>query len=501
MPDAWRTIDAVTWRRLRPTILGSDEPNDDAVRRVLVHDAYQPDSFTVGERLTGPAWLDPSERDAAAWLHQLVTSRLPRPSRRLPSDQREAAARHVTGELWRVLGIRTGDQTVADTLWNQEVPYLIDRIIAWCLYDDPTRSIDVTGGFNRRGEAFVSRFLVRHAADLRRLDTTCLARVAVAAGLLGLDEKGGPSRCAPIPLVLAASDFTSVWERLHAYTRVPPAVDHLDELLRRVAAGPVRLVWWLDDLIETAFDLLLIQRLVATNRQLRVTIVPKNGRHDNDANFADVRRMLLLPTFARLHPAIRSGRVAISRCGPRMATANPLKLHGSLLDIIATSDLMFCKGGRIHEMFSGNLAVPMFTAYVVVRPFTEAQAGVDSTDAPLMIFGAEPGEWPWWGFQGRARRTLSLPSGRTVPACHTTVAEHARRARTADPLSLVPDLTRLTDDWPRLQHRYSHAARAEIQRLHDRIRPHAAALPSPARAVLDDANRITKGELTHAGDR
>ena len=114
-----------------------------------------------------------------------------------------------------------------------------------------------------------------------------------------------------------------------------------------------------------------------------------------------------------------------------MATANPIKLHSSVIDAIDACDLMVCKGGRVHEMLCGNMAAPMFTAYIAVRPFTETQAGVDSTDAPLVIFGAEPGEWSWWGFHGRADRTMTLRSGRTIAVCHTTVAEHAHRAHAA----------------------------------------------------------------------
>ncbi|GAA1657564.1 hypothetical protein [Actinoplanes couchii] len=498
MPDSWATIDQATWKRLNATFLGSDEPPAEAVRRVLASDVYQPDSFTVAERLHAPLWLDPTERDAERWLHRLVTSRLPTAPARLPSPLRDAAARHVTSEVWRVLGTRVDSRTVAETLWNQEVPYLIDRVIGWCLYGDATKTFDVTQGFNQRGAAFISRFHHQHAAGLLRLENPGLLRVAVAAGLLGLDEKGGSRRCDPIPLTATSRANKGVWERLRGYANVLPAVDHSDALIRSVSSGPVHLVWWLDDLVETSFDLLLIQRLVLTNPRLKVTIVAKHGQHDNDASTTAVRRMLKLPTLTPLRQVVASERVTLSRHGPRMATANPLKLHKSLLDTIARSAIMVCKGGRIHEMFNGNIAAPMFTAYVVVRPFTEAQAGVDSTGAPLMIFGAEPGEWSWWGFQGRARRTLNLPTGRTVPVCHTTVAEHAHRARTPDPLSLLDALTHLVATWPGLRHRYSHAVRAEIRLLHNRIRPHSAALPAALRAVLDEANLISKGEPTHA---
>lgn len=144
----------------------------------------------------------------------------------------------------------------------------------------------------------------------------------------------------------------------------------------------------------------------------------------------------------------------------------------------------------------------MFTANVVVRSFTEAQAGVDSTDAPLMFFGVSPGEWPWWGFQGRAERALTLPSGRTVVACYTTVAEHADHVRMRNLTRLVQDLERLVNAWPTLRHPYSTAARAEIRLLAEGLAPHAGALPPSGLPALQDAHTITTtGEITHAGRR
>lgn len=501
-PDRWATVDASVWQTQWPIFLGTDQPPPNEVRQILVSDVYQPDSFTIAERLTGPRWLDDHERDGDTWLRTLVRQRLPAHPR-MPGSTHEAIVAHLVGETWRVLGKRHDDALVAEALWNQEAPYLVDRIIGWCLHGDPAApNHTVAGDFNRHGRVFVARFLARYATRLAGLDTDALARLAVAAGLIGLDRKGGPTRCTPIPLPdpTAAADLEHVWRRLAPYTDLVPAVDHLDTLHDHLATGRTRLAWWLDDLIETAFDLLLIQRLTATNPRLQVTVVPKHGRHDNDACTADVVRLLRLPAYAALRATVNTGRVVLTHRGPRMATANPVKLHPDLLRAIHTCDLMVCKGGRVHEMLAGNVAAPMFTAYVAVRPFTEAQAGVDSTDAPLLIFGAEAGEWPWWGFHGRADRTLQLPSGRTIAACHTTVVEHDRRARTRDLLHLVDDLADLVTAWPTVAARYSRAAGAEIRLVHDRLVPHAAALPPTARPVLAQAHDIvTTGATSHAG--
>lgn len=506
-PQGWQHLDALAWSQWWPDLLGTDRPDPDRVRRILVTDTYQPDSFTVAERMTGPAWLEAAERDGEAWLAALVRHRVTSASARTVGGGLPAVA-HVLGEVRRVLDYRHGDGIVAESLWNQEVPYLVDRVASWCLTGEVRApNVGPAEGFIFDSRVFLGQFLVRLADRLDRLDTAQLARVAVAAGLVGLDRKGGALRCRPLPLpsvdphgrVAGPLPVADVWTGLRGYADTAPAVDHLDGLLDTVSAGPARLVWWLDDLIETGFDLLLIQRLMTVNPHLHVTVVPKRGRYDNDACTADVVRLLRLTPFARLRAAIGGGRLVLSDRGPRMATANPTKLHPTLLDAIERCDVMVCKGGRVHEMFSGNVAAPMYTAYVVVRPFTESQSGLDSSTAPLAVFGADAGEWPWWGFHGRATRTVTLPSGRTIAACHTTVADHHRHATSPDALTLATDLHRLVGMWPLVKTRYRRAATAELRLVHDRLVPHAAALPSTLRHLLPVAAEIvTLGDSTYA---
>ncbi|GIJ63109.1 ARMT1-like domain-containing protein [Virgisporangium aurantiacum] len=498
------------WERLWPTLLGTDRPDPAAVARILVGDVYQPDSFTVAERLAGPAWLDPAERDGEAWLAGLVARRLPPAARTLVDGHGQLGdlAAHVLGEVRRVLDYRHGDAPVAESLWNQEVPYLVDRVIGWCLFGDANVSNDIAKGFNRDGLRFLTRFLHRVGHRLDRLDSAQLFRMAVAAGLLGLDRKGGPAPFRPIFLPRGnptteryQSQLTWIWNAIRNHADAIEPVDHLDALLDMAATGPVRMVWWLDDLIETGFDLITIQQLMTVNPRLHVTVVPKNGRYDNDASTSDVVRLLTLAPFAQLGTEIGDGRLVVSDRGPRMATANPTKLHPWLIEAIRSCDVMVCKGGRIHEMFAGNVNTPMFTAYVAVRPFTESQCGLDATDAPLVIFGAEVGEWPWWGFHGRADRRITLASERTIPACHTTVAEHDHRKRTADPLALGDDLAHLVGIWPHVAARYGHAARAELRLVHDRLRPHTPVLPPATRHLLPAAAEIIgSGRHTHGTD-
>jgi hypothetical protein len=476
VPDRWRRLDPAMWQARWWWFLGDDRPAPATVAPLLVNGTYLPDTFTVADRYTQPAWLSESERDGDTWLHQLVTRRVG-----ALGDQPPATVSHVYDQARRLLfDLPHQGIPVAASLYNQEAPYVVDRLAAWCLTSRPWQPVDRFAGLNRLGHLVVKDLLTRHGHHAAAFDPDRLLRVAVAAGLVGLDLKGGPAPPGTtIPLAgwSPGPATTTVWRRLSEHAAQPAPVDHGPGLLDETRSGPVRLVWWADDLIETALDLLVIQHLVTVNPRLRVVVVPKNGRYDNDAHTGDVTRIVRHPALAGLRRAVAAGRVHLSVHGPRMATAHPLRLHPALVREIASADVMLCKGGRVHEMFNGNLAVPSYTAYVLVREFMQGQAGYDPATAPTLVFRADVGQWPWWGFRGRttARR---LPSGHTVAACHSTIAERLHRAATTDVGWLAADLARLVDLWPAFADRYATAAGQEIALLRRRL-AELQAVPDP----------------------
>ncbi len=498
-PDQWREVDTTVWRRRRETFLCSDQPDPDGNLGILVRATYQPDSFTVAERHDSPPWLAADERDPEKWLTRLIADRL-RATPGLagnPAAMR-AAIRHVLTQTRRLLDLPGAHgATVAEELHNQEIPYVIDQVAAYSMLENPDAE-PKPGMFHRLGHAVVADLLGQHAEQLITLDIATLMRVATAAGLIGLDLKGGVTRCVPIPLpgLHQGGPTMPIYRNLLRHARQPPALDHTDSFLADVVHGPARLVWWLDDLIESAFDLLVIQRLTTINRRLRVIIVGKNGQHDNDASHRDIARLLRLPALSAIAGSMAEGRVRVIRFGPRMATANPLKLHPSLANEISQADLMWCKGGRIHEMFTGNVNSAIYTGYVVVREFTESQAGHDASTAPVMIFKTAPGEWPWWGFHGRAHRRIAVRADRRIRACHSTVAEHHARANATRPDPLTRDLRRLLTLWPTVQSRYGNAARAEIKLVRDRLIELQPEPTSDMLALLNRADQIWN-ERTH----
>lgn len=471
-PDKWCSLDAAVWRTHRQVLLCSDAPEPDRNRRLVVNGSYQPDTFTVAERVEGPEWLPVDERDYPRWLRGLVARRLTGVAG-ISRDMAPAAVTHVADQVMWLLDQDLDGATVAHTLFNQELPYVVDRVIAHCLLGDVTAPTDQANRYRRLGHTLLTELLVRRRHTLTGMDPATALRVAITAGLVGLDVKGGaPLPCPPIRIGDYATGPHRIAERVWgelAERAAPPAVDHTASFIAAVTSRPAKLVWFLDDLIESGFDLIAIQTLTAANPRLTVHIVPKRGRHDTDADYHDVVRTLRLPALAPLGATAAAGRVTISQSGPAMAAANPLKFSPDLAGHVRSADVVFAKGGRIDEMLAGQLPVPLYSAYVVVRDFTESIAGMDARGAPGVLVASSPHRRAWWGWRGRAHRTITLHDGRTIPAVHTTVAEHHRRATTTDPAVIRHDIASLLARKSTYTGRDQHVADAELRRLHDRL--------------------------------
>lgn len=466
----WLTLTDEVWLAERDTLLCSDAVDPDAGRELLLGSDFAPDSFAVAERFTAPEWLDAAERDGDRWLSALVARRVAGiPALRGDRAGHEAAHRHVLDQVCGLLDRRdaTG-RTIAESMWNQEVPYVVDRVAALCLLGDAAADLDAIPKAIVRSNVIaldlLDRLCYRLGDRLDRLDTAELLRIATAAGLLDLSIKGGPADCTPINLTNYMSTVTTsrVVSELLAAARNPGPVNHTESLLAAVDTGSTRLVWFTDDLMETAFDLVVVARLLDTNPALTVTIVPRSRRADNDATHRDIGRLLQHRALQPLAKAVVGGRATVTPRGPSMATVNPLKLHPAAVEELRQADAVFIKGGRSHELLAGTLDRPQWTAYVLVREFNESQAGYDSRSAPLLLVHSPAGDRPWWGWRGRAHRTLAVAPDRVVAAAWTTLSDRHRRTTTTDPAVLSADLAGLLESWPTAREHYAPQARAEL---------------------------------------
>lgn len=188
-------------------------------------------------------------------------------------------------------------------------------------------------------------------------------------------------------------------------------------------------------------------------------------------------RLLRHPALSELAEACHAARVHVSPHGPAFAAPVLSKLSPALVRDLHESDGVVVKGGHNHELLIGTLDRPMWTGYVVTREFTESQAGYDGRSGPLVFVHSPPGGRPWWGWRGRAERTLAVAEDRSISACWSTIADQRRRTTSSDPAELAGDLAELARSWPSLHTDYARSASGEIRMLADRL-THVSRLPA-----------------------
>lgn len=435
-----------------------DDSRDVSQESSIVSPEFVPDSFTIQNRIDDPSFLPEDERDTWEFLRSDVAAKMNMMVRDgwAVFDGSGSCIDIVTEQLVRLLQYDFDGRTVASRIYNQELTDVSRRVIAFCLYGNPNHEVQTHAKFNALGLAMASRVIMRYLiaeCDLKRL-----LLYSIASGLVGLDLKGATA---------ASSSLTNSGIQLQPWIDQGIDLDDMVELAYNALFGivdqglcidasapffsdlstgsPYHLLWFTDDVIETVFDLLLVWRLLETNRALRITLAPKNGQHGNDASYQDVLNMLRQPVFNALEPYLETAALTILDSGPRMGTINLHKLSPLLRNEMNHCNGVYIKGCRSHEMAQGGLSSVSYTSFVVARTFTESETGLDARSAPLVFIRSEPGEYAYWGFQGQRERQRSFSDGRRIPICYCTLEEHEQHKATCDLAFLTAEINRLSD--------------------------------------------------------
>ena len=447
---------------------------------LLARPGFQPDSFTVTDRFSDPGFLSPWERDTHQYLRLLVASEVEKATTEglfILTDP-ISATDFIVEQLIKLLEYQLNGTPVAAQLFNQELPDVVKKVISFCIFDNPNVELHTYKSFNEVGERIVPIILERHL--LEKHDIHELLVYSIAAGLIGLDLKGTKAAASsftnmgielrPLLKLHAVSTADAIYEELELLVSAQPAIDHWDAFANEVLGERAcKLVWFLDDFIETMFDLHLAYRFLTQNHFLEIVLVPKNGQHGNDASYVDTMRTLRLPVLSSLSSYLESGRLRISSKGPRMGAVNIRKLSREVVHEVKTASVVYVKGCRMHEMLQGGIDAVTYTSFVVTREFTESETGLDARCAPIVFFRSEPGEYAYWGFKGRKMRRKAFSDGRQIRICYSTTEEHEIRKTTNDPNILIAELNKLVSLHNSITSEYRYQYDAETRLLVDRL--------------------------------
>ncbi|MFH1891362.1 MAG: ARMT1-like domain-containing protein [Candidatus Zixiibacteriota bacterium] len=415
----------------------SDDSEGNECSRILATEQYRPVSFTVGDPFLGPLQTYGSDTTDVIYLRQLVSEELNRicESESMEVCDPESAVWGIIENLLKLLEYRLDDGKLADTIWNQEFIDVLHRVMAFSLVGDPGVCLRTHRRFNGLADRIIPHVIERiHAA---KLGLSTSIRLCIISGISGLDLKGSGSASSQFsqtgirmsPYFDMSSDraskeyFTELMSRLDC----PVPVFHWERFIRDVSddARDVNIAWLTDDYIETIFDLHFAELLMTRYPRLKLTLIPKNGIHGNDASWSDVMNFLKSGLFPEL--SRRLGReFRVCGAGPRMGAVNLRKLSTEVVDIISRSDFVVVKGCRSHELIQGGLDKPSFTMHTVSRETTEMITGFSADESPLLLFYLRAGEFAYRDLDVASLRKKNLAGHREIVVCGTTVEEHFR---------------------------------------------------------------------------
>ena len=426
-----------------------DDSHGNTSHNLLAHSTFQPESFTIYDRMQNPLFLARNERN---FDHYLVTMI----QRKLEELRQEGHIIFATCSFAAITDVCVGQvhlffhlmPHLSKEIMNQEFPWIVNRILAYCLFGNPTVHSHIYTTFHTFVLHVMPAFLSLYHQKLEELSLKHLLQYTIASGLVGCDMKRrGTVRddiIALKPLLHAPVDVASqtIWEGMTTLAQPGLTIDDWDAFSLEVIEKPCTMLWFADDLAETFLDLYLILRLLQHNPGLHIDIVAKNGYYENDAAIADLPLILQCPVFAALNQMRRAGRFGLVPHGPCMATANLRKIDPIVCSYIEHADVLFLKGSSIHELFQGGINKPCYTAYIVAREFNESETGFDEQHGPLLFFRTEPGEYTFWGFKGRATKKQSMPNGKEMPLCVSTLQDHRRRQNLCASQEIIAEI-----DW------------------------------------------------------
>jgi ubiquinone/menaquinone biosynthesis C-methylase UbiE len=447
---------------------------------ILADPNFSPDSFTIQEVISDASFLSASEVGGYQFIKSHVISQLDKLQDEgyFVFGDRDSCVDFAFQQIIKLLEYELNGIPLAEQIFNQESPDVIQKVLSYCLYGDPNHELHTHRSFNELGLNIVPVLIERHLLNCGDLKE--LLKYSIASGLIGLDLKGSNAaassfstsgiRLGSILNLDSESIADLIYNELVRISSKSLVIDHWDMFINEILhSGSFKLVWCTDDFIETIFDLYFIQKLLEDVPFINITLIPKNGQHANDASYVDVLRMLHLPIFSHVKSYIELGRFRVTDKGPSMGAVNLRKLSSEVVNEIATSNAVYVKGCRAHEMVQGGLNAVTYTSMVVVRDFTESETGLDARETPLIFFRCDPSEYAYWGFKGRAKRRKILPDGRQFPICHSTLEEHEMRKSTDDPNLLISELNSLTKLHGLIDIRYEQACRNEVSLVVNRL--------------------------------
>lgn len=382
---------------------------------------FTPETFTVEDKRQNKKSLFFSDISFEQWIKNMLAEQISASGKINTAEEKEKALEACFANFIKLLNYIRGKHQI----YNQEAVDVLRRISYYTLYGNLSGTIDTAKDFNSLAHSIMPHVI--NTLRNENIDLQTLLRLSIVSGLSGLDLKGATAAASShsndgiaMRHLLFEADKKKCAEiyledlEKELKTRSFP-IFHYQPFADTVTTGENRLaVWFTDDIIESYFDLLFIERFLDEYKGfgVRVSLIAKNGKYGNDASYDDIV-MMCKSTFPKL---LENSRFKIVKNGPLMAAMNIDKFSPDMIDECLSADALLLKGCRISEMLNGAISKPVFSAYSVVRKISEALTGFSSDSNTSLFYFLNKGEYAFWGVTDE----VAINQGRII----STVKEH-----------------------------------------------------------------------------
>lgn len=430
-------------RLLTPTIPAAPQVK---LKKLFDKD-FEVGTFYLEARLKNPDFLHASDNTPFRdWIHGSVTKEVERLIQACPDME------HILKERIRQRGISVNDyvflamflpgksgKRLVQEIPNQIYQDVFTRIMSEFMFYDPTAYPYVEITYNKSVEEVSYHILEAIKSYPLRMLFNC----SVAAGAVGVDMKSSASAASPIyknvnNIIFYHKENESLEDKknrmcteLVGKAATPFAIDfwHKFESDFINTATPKTLLWFHDDYAETIIDLLFIQKLLDSNKLVKVISIPRSGKHGkrfgNDASSMDIIKHMEHPVLSRLKDLLEEGRYEYSEEGPCWGAVHGLHLSEPVVDLILNSTAILVKGSRSYEMLQG-IQVDAYFASMICRDFSESVFGIDAESGASIFIKQECGLPSFQGFCDRHKRKETLPNGKEVMLAAMTAFDYIR---------------------------------------------------------------------------
>lgn len=430
----------------------ADDSSENSYLRILSSPLFKPQSFTIGERQSSIITLDRTEADFDRWCESLIMDQLHRiaESEEITFTNLHEILPIIKTNVLYFLEFKIEGINIKNKIWNQEFVDILRNIISFSLFGDPNVNLKTHKRFNDLARKIIPGTIKK--MEMEKLNIASILKVSIASGLSGLDLKGSPAASSifshpgiPMKEYLGKPLGTYMniyYRKLIDKANSPTPIFHWNQFQGALTAkkGIINIVWFLDDYIESYFDMLFLQKLLNIYKNVNIVVIPKNGTFGNDTSWSDIENILYLDIFKPLGIYLKTERLSICKNGPRMGTVNLKKLSKEVISLIENSDFVVIKGCRSHELVQGGLKKPSFTMFVVSREMSERITGYDARKSPIVFLYLSPGEYAFYGLKSKNIRTKKFSDDRKIYVCNSTLGDHARRCNIRDPEELIQEL-------------------------------------------------------------